>query len=151
MKSRHTLQPPHADPASPRFKKAFRLFLPYGRARRLEYAIFLCLFLAFNYVLYQAFLLTASPELDLRHDLLLLRVVLSGLLLAHILSVVLFFCATARRLHDFNQNGWWALLSVLPVVGQVYMFVLIVIEGTAGENKYGKNPKHRSAPMRKEP
>ncbi|MBO0842829.1 MAG: DUF805 domain-containing protein [Nocardioides sp.] len=30
----------------------------------------------------------------------------------------------ARRLHDINLSGWWQLLLVVPVVGEIVLIVL---------------------------
>lgn len=42
-----------------------------------------------------------------------------------------------RRCHDFNASGWLALLSLIPLVNLIFLF----IPGTAGENNYGLKPK----------
>ncbi|MDR2597875.1 MAG: DUF805 domain-containing protein [Treponema sp.] len=47
----------------------------------------------------------------------------------------------ARRLHDTNRSGWTLLLSLIPLAGIIILIVFWVQEGTAGENKYGPNPK----------
>lgn len=41
---------------------------------------------------------------------------------------------TIRRAHDFNASGWWSLVSLIPLVGLLFLFV----PGTDGENNYGK-------------
>ena len=30
---------------------------------------------------------------------------------------------TARRLHDTDRSGWWILISLIPVVGSIILFV----------------------------
>ena len=48
-----------------------------------------------------------------------------------------------RRLHDTDHSGWWLLLPLLspvPVVGAVasiWYFVLTVLPGTPGANRFG--------------
>ncbi len=49
-----------------------------------------------------------------------------------------------RRLHDTERSGWWILLSLVPF-GVIVVLVFALIEGTAGPNKYGEDPKGRSA------
>ncbi|MEE4276420.1 MAG: DUF805 domain-containing protein [Thermoleophilia bacterium] len=51
---------------------------------------------------------------------------------------------TVRRLHDTERSGWWILLSFVPF-GVIVVLVFALIEGTAGPNKYGEDPKGRSA------
>lgn len=32
-----------------------------------------------------------------------------------------------RRLHDTNRSGWWILIELIPIVGAIWMFVLLVL------------------------
>ena len=47
---------------------------------------------------------------------------------------------TVRRLHDTNSSGWWYLLSFLPYVGGLVLFVWCCIKGTDGQNRFGSDP-----------
>lgn len=47
----------------------------------------------------------------------------------------------ARRLHDINKSGWWFFIAFLPIVGGIWLLVLLVTEGTRGDNQYGPDPK----------
>lgn len=42
-----------------------------------------------------------------------------------------------RRLHDFNQSGWWAVLLFVPGVNLLFLLALMAIPGTEGENRFG--------------
>jgi len=46
-----------------------------------------------------------------------------------------------RRLHDTNRSGWFLLLYLLPIIGWVWLLVLMFLDSTPGDNKYGPNPK----------
>ncbi len=49
-----------------------------------------------------------------------------------------------RRLHDIGKSGWWILLSVIPLVNIIGIFVLLyfyVQDSQPSENEYGPNPK----------
>lgn len=46
-----------------------------------------------------------------------------------------------RRLHDTNHSGWWLFISLIPIVGIIWLIVLMATDSNAGENKYGSNPK----------
>jgi uncharacterized membrane protein YhaH (DUF805 family) len=48
---------------------------------------------------------------------------------------------TVRRLHDTDRSGWWILIGIIPLVGFIVELVFVATEGTAGQNKYGVNPK----------
>ena len=47
----------------------------------------------------------------------------------------------ARRLHDTNRSGWWQLICLIPVVGWIWLIVLMCFDGDAGDNRFGANPK----------
>ncbi len=46
----------------------------------------------------------------------------------------------ARRLHDTNRSGWWLLLILIPIVGWIWLIILMVLD-SAPDNQYGPNPK----------
>ena len=48
-----------------------------------------------------------------------------------------------RRFHDQDKPGWLALLNLVPWLGQLAIFVFMLIDGTEGENRYGPDPKGR--------
>ncbi len=54
---------------------------------------------------------------------------------------------TVRRFHDRNLSGWWYLAAFLagmiPLVGflaSIAAFVITVLKGTPGQNKFGRDP-----------
>jgi uncharacterized membrane protein YhaH (DUF805 family) len=46
-----------------------------------------------------------------------------------------------RRLHDVGKSGWTLLLAFIPIIGAIWLVVLLAMEGEAGDNPYGQNPK----------
>lgn len=46
-----------------------------------------------------------------------------------------------RRLHDTGHSGWWYFIQVIPIIGFIWMLVLLCRDSTPGENRYGMNPK----------
>lgn len=46
-----------------------------------------------------------------------------------------------RRLHDTGRSGWCLLLAFLPVIGAIWLIVLMVQDSQPGPNLYGPNPK----------
>ena len=46
-----------------------------------------------------------------------------------------------RRLHDVDKSGWWMFISFVPVIGGIWLLILLATEGTPGKNIYGYNPK----------
>jgi len=48
---------------------------------------------------------------------------------------------TIKRWHDRNKSGYWVLLSLIPVVGNIWTLVEIgFLKGSEGSNKYGDDP-----------
>jgi uncharacterized membrane protein YhaH (DUF805 family) len=52
---------------------------------------------------------------------------------------------SVRRLHDIDRSGWWILIALVPLIGTIVLLVFALLEGTAGPNRYGPNPKEATA------
>lgn len=63
----------------------------------------------------------------------------SGLVL--ILQIAIFYlwlAACAKRFHDLDKSGWWTLVSFIPIVGPIWIFVELGLKrGTPGDNRFG--------------
>jgi len=46
-----------------------------------------------------------------------------------------------RRLHDVGKSGWMILIALIPLIGTIWLLVLMVTDSNPGENQYGQNPK----------
>ena len=46
-----------------------------------------------------------------------------------------------RRLHDTENSGWMFFISLIPLIGSIWVFVLLIMDSKPGENKWGPNPK----------
>jgi uncharacterized membrane protein YhaH (DUF805 family) len=46
-----------------------------------------------------------------------------------------------RRLHDTGNNGWMFFILLIPLIGSIWVFVLLIMDSKPGENKWGPNPK----------
>lgn len=55
------------------------------------------------------------------------------------------WAVTVRRLHDVGKSGWSILISLIPLIGGIWFFVLTVTDSQPSENEYGANPKLLSA------
>jgi uncharacterized membrane protein YhaH (DUF805 family) len=53
---------------------------------------------------------------------------------------------TVRRLHDINRSGWWVLIGLIPLIGDLVLIVFAVQDSQPGANKYGPNPKGVNGP-----
>lgn len=48
---------------------------------------------------------------------------------------------SVRRLHDIGKSGWWLLINLIPLVGQIILFVFRCRD-SEGDNQYGPSPKY---------
>ena len=64
--------------------------------------------------------------------------------LSYIYSVALLVPGIAvgvRRLHDIGKSGWWLLISFIPLIGGIWLIILMAKEGDHGNNAFGPDPK----------
>ena len=47
---------------------------------------------------------------------------------------------TVRRLHDSGKTGLWILIGLVPIIGEVVLFVLMLLGSQKSDNKYGPVP-----------
>ena len=62
-------------------------------------------------------------------------------LLYNLLILIPSLAVTVRRLHDVGKSGWMLLIGLIPLVGAIWLLILLLRDSEAGENKYGPNPK----------
>ncbi len=106
-----------------------------GRARRSE----LWYFVLFNTIISWVFkFIDSFSGLTFSADIGILGLVYSIAVLIPGIAV------TIRRLHDTNNSGWMYLLIFLPIIGWIWLLVLLVKDSEPGENQYGPNPKEVS-------
>lgn len=48
---------------------------------------------------------------------------------------------SVKRLHDRNRSGWFVLISLIPLVGNIWLIIeLLFLKGTKGSNMFGAYP-----------
>ena len=60
-----------------------------------------------------------------------------------IASLVLFLPSLSvqvRRLHDTDKSGWWSLLGLIPLIGNIFLLIMCTFKGTPGTNRFGEDP-----------
>lgn len=62
-------------------------------------------------------------------------------LLVNIISTI---AVTVRRLHDVGLSGWYYFLHLIPSVSSLVLFVITLLPGTRGSNRYGRDPRNAS-------
>jgi uncharacterized membrane protein YhaH (DUF805 family) len=104
-----------------------------GRARRMEY----WMFILFNTII--ALIIMALDNL--------LGLTVEGLPYGYIYFVYVLFvfipslAVAVRRLHDTGKSGWMILVGLIPLIGAIWLLVLLVTDSKPGSNQYGHNPK----------
>ncbi len=107
-----------------------------GRARRKEY----WMYALFTFIVFFA---TASLDIllfggDLESDeppmLIFTCIYLLGTIIPNL-------ALSVRRLHDSGQSGWMFFVKIIPFIGGIWFFILMVTNGQTGSNKYGPDPK----------
>ena len=114
-----------------------------GRARRKEYWYF-TLYHAIATVLGELVAVTSFSDKSP------LDVVFTAIFLLYFFaSIIPSVAVTVRRLHDVDKSGWWYYIAFIPVIGAIWMLVLMCTDGTKGPNQYGPDPKmvEASAPI----
>jgi uncharacterized membrane protein YhaH (DUF805 family) len=104
-----------------------------GRARRKEYWMFFLFNLIFSIVAIVLDNLLGTAIKDLGYGL------ISGLYFLAVLIPGL--AVTVRRLHDVGKSGWWIFISLIPLIGSIWLLVLLATDSQPVENGYGSNPK----------
>ena len=64
-----------------------------------------------------------------------------------IYALVLFIPGLAvavRRLHDIGKSGWMLLITLIPLIGVIWLLVLLLTDSNSEENLYGTNPKEET-------
>jgi len=50
-----------------------------------------------------------------------------------------------RRLHDIGKSAWWLLIPLIPIIGYIWILVLLCTDSNPNENNYG--PSLKVAPI----
>ena len=110
------------------YLKALKQYADFnGRSRRKEY----WMFMLFNLI----FLIPIS----------IVDGVIGSFPILYAIYLLAMFIPTlavsVRRLHDIGKSGWMYLIVLIPLVGGIWLLVLMVTDSSLEENQYGMNPK----------
>ena len=63
----------------------------------------------------------------------------------YVLAVLVPGLAVAvRRLHDVGKSGWMLLVALIPLVGAIWLLVLMFRDSMPAVNQFGPNPKQET-------
>ncbi len=76
--------------------------------------------------------------------------VLGGLfaLVLVIAMMVVAIQISVKRLHDIGWSGWLLLITLIPLVGNIFQLLITVMPGTKGSNLYGAAPPENSTAVK---
>lgn len=104
-----------------------------GRARRKEYWIFSLINYIIIFFLYILQIVMIESTLWLIFPIIFFLYAVAVLLPGLAVSI--------RRLHDIGKSGWWYLIYLIPIIGAIWLTVLMCLDSEPGENQWGENPK----------
>ncbi|PQA92984.1 hypothetical protein B0A69_12525 [Chryseobacterium shigense] len=117
------------------YLKALKQYADFtGRARRTEY---------WMYILFNLIFAIIAAVLDNLLGLKFNQEIPYGFiyLIYGLATFIPGLAVMVRRLHDVDKSGWWMFISLIPIVGTIWLLVLLATDGTPGANQYGVNPK----------
>ena len=104
-----------------------------GRARRKEYWMFVLFYMIFA---------IAAMVLDSALGIAMEGIGYGPLYGLYLLAMIIPSIAVGvRRLHDVGKSGWMMFIVLIPLIGAIWLIVLMVTDSNPGENQYGANPK----------
>lgn len=126
-----------------------------GRSRRLEYWMFTLFNLIVLSVIMVVFMAGGMSMAEMEKPelaaLAMAPALWFGLLLLVVWVLVMLvpgIAVTVRRLHDRDMSGWWyagyfvvQFVPFVNMIATIAFFVLMVLPGTSGPNRYGPDPK----------
>jgi uncharacterized membrane protein YhaH (DUF805 family) len=117
-----------------------RILTPYrryfdfrGRSSRQEYWSFVLLFIAIATVVIMVQGYTVQNTMADR--------IVSGIWMVFLaVTIIPGFAAASRRLHDIGKSAWWLLIYFVPLIGGIWLLILLATPSQKGSNKWGVHP-----------
>ncbi|MFA5513195.1 MAG: DUF805 domain-containing protein [Candidatus Kapaibacterium sp.] len=104
-----------------------------GRARRKEYWMF---------VLFNVIFAIAASIIDSIIGINIFMGLYGIFYTLYMLAVLIpSIAVSVRRLHDIGKSGLMLLVALIPIIGWIWILILMIKEGEPRENQYGPNPK----------
>jgi uncharacterized membrane protein YhaH (DUF805 family) len=107
-----------------------------GRATRSEY----WWFQLFNVLVIVAVYVVLVAVLFAGRSYTLFGIIAGGLVIYALATFIPNLAVTVRRLHDSDKSGWWLLISFVPYIGAIVLFIFMLLPSSPGMNQFG--PPH---------
>lgn len=59
-----------------------------------------------------------------------------------LVTMIPFLALMCRRLHDQGLSGWFILIGLVPILGEIVIFVFTLIDSEPNTNRWGSSPKY---------
>lgn len=107
-----------------------------GRARRKEYWMF---------ILYNMIFAIIAIILDNILGIKMDGIGYGPIYLLYLIAIIIpSLSVLVRRLHDVGKSGWMFFITLIPIIGTIWLLVLMMSDSNPGQNQYGPNPKEIS-------
>jgi uncharacterized membrane protein YhaH (DUF805 family) len=115
------------------YLNAFKKYAVFsGRSRRKEYWMF-CLFSVIFSIAAMVLDSLLGSKVGMGYGLIYGAYALAAFIPSIAVSV--------RRLHDVGKSGWFLFIALIPIIGGIWLLVLVCSDSEAGATQYGPNPK----------
>jgi uncharacterized membrane protein YhaH (DUF805 family) len=111
------------------FKVIYHYFDFSGRSRRKEFWIF---------TLFSAILTLLLSFLDAVFETYIFTTIF---FMYYLVMFIPSLSLLLRRLHDSGKSGWFLFVILIPIIGWIWLLVLLCSDSENGPNKWGENPK----------
>jgi uncharacterized membrane protein YhaH (DUF805 family) len=111
------------------FKAFYEYFNFSGRARRKEFWIFILFNLTFTWLL---------SKVDATFNTQYFTITSYAYSLLVLIPTI---AVSLRRLHDSGKTGWNLLLIFIPIIGWIWLLILLIMVGEPRTNRWGHYPK----------
>ena len=128
------------------YKSMFKKYAKFdGRSRRSEYwwaSLMNYIIVMVAYMIMFIPMMAAGISGNVSGGTAAIMIIMGVVLVLYAFAIIVPSIAlTVRRLHDTGRSGWFVLLSLIPYIGGIILFVFTVLDSTPGPNQYGPNPK----------
>jgi uncharacterized membrane protein YhaH (DUF805 family) len=57
--------------------------------------------------------------------------------IGYIVCLIASLSLGVRRLHDTDKRGWYILIGIIPIIGEIFLIIMFALPGNIKENRFG--------------